>query len=421
MGETIIKVEHISKEYRLGTIGGGTLKGDLQSVWARLRGKEDPNGKIGNTAHSGNDRFLALDDISFEVRKGEALGIIGHNGAGKSTLLKLLSRVTAPTSGTICYNGRIASMLEVGTGFNNEMTGRENIYMNGAILGMTRAEIDAKLPQIIEFSECGDFIDTPVKRYSSGMFVKLAFAVAAHLDSEIMVMDEVLAVGDMKFQQKCLGKMSDVANQDGRTVLYVSHNMSTIRQLCTRCVVLDKGRVIFDGDVEQAIAVYMDTTDVNVVHYDLADVARMTGSAGKRFRLETLDFVGKESSVFADTEKMRVKITWRVSEPFAGIHMKMNLHARDSTPVGITHPVDLGPAEPGKIYTSVFEFDPSLLGEGQYFFYLDIFDGALAHAVCLDKPVTEFAFEVTNSDLTMPEWASGWGRIHFPPVKLVQE
>ena len=224
----------------------------------------------------------------------------------------------------------------------------------------------------------------------------------------------------MKFQQKCLGKMSDVANQDGRTVLYVSHNMSTIRQLCSRCIVLDKGRVIFDGDVEQAIAVYMDTTDVNVVHYDLADVARMTGSAGKRLRLETLDFVGKESSVFADTEKMRVRITWRVSEPFAGVHMKMNLHARDSTPVGITHPVDLGAAAPGRLYTTVFEFDPGLLGEGQYYFYLDIFDGALAHAVCLDKPVTEFAFEVTNSDLTMPEWASGWGRIHFPPVKLLE-
>ena len=206
------------------------------------------------------------------------------------------------------------------------------------------------------------------------MFVKLAFAVAAHLDSEIMVMDEVLAVGDMKFQQKCLGKMSDVANQDGRTVLYVSHNMSTIRQLCTRCVVLDKGRVIFDGDVEQAIAVYMDTTDVNVVHYDLADVARMTGSAGKRFRLETLDFVGKESSVFADTEKMRVKITWRVSEPFAGIHMKMNLHARDSTPVGITHPRRSRPRPSRAKSTPLcLNFDPSLLGEGQYFFYLDIF------------------------------------------------
>ena len=234
-------------------------------------------------------------------------------------------------------------MLEVGTGFNNEMTGRENIYMNGAILGMTKAEIDAKVNEIIEFSECGEFIDTPVKRYSSGMFVKLAFAVAAHLDSEIMVMDEVLAVGDMKFQQKCLGKMSDVAGQEGRTVLYVSHNMSTIRQLCTRCVVLDKGRVIFDGDVEQAIAIYMDTTDVNVVHYDLKDVSRMNQSAGKRLRLESLDFVGKESSVFADTEKMRIRIAWRVSEPFAGVNLKMNLHYRDSSPVG-HHP----PGEPGR-------------------------------------------------------------------------
>ena len=422
MDEIAIKIDHVSKEYRLGAIGGGTLRGDLQSWMARLRGQEDPNSKIGSdaAAHMG-ERFLALDDVSFEVRKGEALGIIGHNGAGKSTLLKLLSRVTAPTRGTISYNGRIASMLEVGTGFHPELTGRENVYMNGAILGMTKAEISKKFDQIVEFAEMEKFIDTPVKRYSSGMYVKLAFAVAAHLDSEIMVMDEVLAVGDMKFQKKCLTKMRQAAQRDGKTVLYVSHNMSTIRDLCDRCIVLDKGKVIFDGDVEQAIAVYMDTTDVNVVHYDLADVARMTGSAGKRFRLETLDFVGKESSVFADTEKMRVKITWRVSEPFAGIHMKMNLHARDSTPVGITHPVDLGAAEPGKLYTSVFEFDPSLLGEGQYFFYLDIFDGALAHAVCLDKPVTEFAFEVTNSDLTMPEWASGWGRIHFPPVKLVQE
>ena len=338
----VIEVTGLKKQYKLGQIGGGTLTHDLQSWWARVRGKEDPNTVIGTDQRLFGQTFMALNGVDLTVYQGEALGIIGRNGAGKSTLLKLLSRITAPTEGEIKIRGRVASMLEVGTGFNNEMTGRENIYMNGAILGMTKAEIDAKLPQIIEFSECGDFIDTPVKRYSSGMFVKLAFAVAAHLDSEIMVMDEVLAVGDMKFQQKCLGKMSDVANQDGRTVLYVSHNMSTIRQLCTRCVVLDKGRVIFDGDVEQAIAVYMDTTDVNVVHYDLADVARMTGSAGKRLRLETLDFVGKESSVFADTEKMKIKITWRVSEPFTGIHMKMNLHARDSSPVGITHPVDLG-------------------------------------------------------------------------------
>ena len=259
-------------------------------------------------------------------------------------------------------------MLEVGTGFNNEMTGRENIYMNGAILGMTRAEVDSKIDQIIEFSECGDFIDTPVKRYSSGMFVKLAFSVAAHLDSEIMVMDEVLAVGDMKFQQKCLGKMSDVAGQEGRTVLYVSHNMSTIRQLCTRCVVLDQGRVIFDGDVEQAIAVYMETTDVNVVHYDLLDVSRMNASAGKRMRLETLDFVGKESSVFADTEKNSgAHYLACFGAVCRGVHLKLNLHFRDSTPVGITHPVNLGAAVPGKLYTTEFEFDPQPAGRRPVF------------------------------------------------------
>lgn len=416
----VIQVTGLKKQYKLGQIGGGTLTHDLQSWWARLRGKEDPNTTIGTDSRLFGQTFMALNGLDLTVYQGEALGIIGRNGAGKSTLLKILSRITAPTEGEIRLRGRVASMLEVGTGFNNEMTGRENIYMNGAILGMTKAEVDAKLDQIIAFSECGEFIDTPVKRYSSGMFVKLAFAVAAHLDSEIMVMDEVLAVGDMKFQQKCLGKMSDVASTDGRTVLYVSHNMSTIRQLCTRCVVLDQGRVIFDGNVEDAIAVYMNTTDVNIVHYDLAKVPRMTGSAGKRLRLETLDFVGKESSVFPDNETIRLRITWRVAEPFAGIHMKLNLHFRDSTPVGITHPVDLGPAEPGRLYTTDFTFDPSLLGEGQYFFYLDIFDGALAQAVCLDKPVTEFAFEVTSGDLSMPEWAAGWGRIHFPPVRLVE-
>lgn len=200
---------------------------------------------------------MALNGIDFEVYKGERLGIIGGNGAGKSTTLKLLSRVTAPTEGNIYINGRISSMLEVGTGFHPELTGRENIYLNGAILGMSKAEVDSKIEEIIDFSECRQFIDTPVKRYSSGMYVKLAFAVAAHLDSEILVMDEVLAVGDMKFQQKCLGKMSDVAKNDGRTVLYVSHNMNTIRQLCNRCIVLDHGRVVFNGDVEEAIAIYL--------------------------------------------------------------------------------------------------------------------------------------------------------------------
>lgn len=252
-----IKIENVKKQYRLGQIGGGTLRGDLVSWWAKKRGLEDPNEKIGSMQRVSGDTFMALNGVNLTIYPGEAVGIIGRNGAGKSTLLKLLSRVTAPTEGEIDIYGRISSMLEVGTGFNGEMTGRENVYMNGAILGMTKAEIDAKMEQIIDFSEVRDFIDTPVKRYSSGMYVKLAFAVAAHLDSEIMIMDEVLAVGDMAFQQKCLEKMKDAAHQDGRTVLYVSHNMATIRSLCERCIVLDEGKIVYDGEVEKAIGFYL--------------------------------------------------------------------------------------------------------------------------------------------------------------------
>lgn len=268
MNQPIISIEHVSKEYRLGAIGGGTLRGDLQSWMARIRKKEDPNLKIGEEIHDSNERFLALKDVSFQVEKGEALGIIGHNGAGKSTLLKLLSRVTAPTSGKISFNGRIASMLEVGTGFHPELTGRENVYMNGAILGMKKTEISKKFDQIVAFAGMEQFIDTPVKRYSSGMYVKLAFAVAAHLDSEIMVMDEVLAVGDAQFQQKCLGRMGDASADEGRTVLYVSHNMNTVRSLCTRCVVLNHGQVQFIGNTEEAISLYLDNQQEVSMEYD---------------------------------------------------------------------------------------------------------------------------------------------------------
>lgn len=264
MNEVMLRVENVSKQYRLGQIGGTTFRDELQRFGAKLRRKEDPTKKIGTRDYNHGETFMALNNVSFEVKKGERVGIIGHNGAGKSTLLKLISRVTAPTSGKIGMNGKIASMLEVGTGFHPELTGRENVYMNGAILGMTRKEIDEKMEDIIEFSECRQFIDTPVKRYSSGMYVKLAFSVAAHLDSEIMIMDEVLAVGDMAFQTKCLDKMSDVSKKEGRTILYVSHNMNTIRQLCDRCIVLDHGAVVFDGDVEQAIAIYSHVGDLKV-------------------------------------------------------------------------------------------------------------------------------------------------------------
>ena len=257
--EVMLRVRNVSKVYRLGAIGGGTLKADMSSWWARKRGKEDPNTVIGETRKIG-DTFWALTKVNLEIYDGEAVGIIGRNGAGKSTLLKLLSRVTAPTRGIIEGWGRVASMLEVGTGFHGEMTGRENIYMNGAILGMSKSEIAAKMEDIIEFSEVRDFIDTPVKRYSSGMFVKLAFSVAAHLDAEIIIMDEVLAVGDIAFQKKCLKKMREAAKEQNRTVLYVSHNMNTIRQLCDRCIVMDEGKIIFDGNVEKAIEIYTAVT-----------------------------------------------------------------------------------------------------------------------------------------------------------------
>ena len=274
MDELMIKAENVAKEYTLGQIGSTTLREELQRIGARLRHKDDPTAKIGISAAQSGRRFKALDGVSFAVKKGERVGIIGHNGAGKSTLLKLLSRVTAPSDGIIGLNGRVACMLEVGTGFHPELTGRENIYMNGAILGMSKKEIDSKIEDIIDFSECRQFIDTPVKRYSSGMYVKLAFSVAAHLDSEIMIMDEVLAVGDMKFQEKCIGKMNDVSKTSNRTILYVSHNMNTIRNLCTRCIVLSHGKIIYDGDVEKAISIYMDSVELSDCDLDLTNLER---------------------------------------------------------------------------------------------------------------------------------------------------
>ena len=286
--DVMVKVEHVSKQYRLGMIGGTTLREEMQRKLAKLKGKEDPTRKLGeqNRGKSG-ELFYALDDVSFEVRKGEAVGIIGHNGAGKSTILKLISQVTGPTTGSIELNGRVASMLEVGTGFHPELSGRENIYMNGAILGMTRAEIDRKIEDIIDFSECRQFIDTPVKRYSSGMYVKLAFSVAAHLESEIMIMDEVLAVGDAKFQEKCLGRMGDEAH-GGRTVLYVSHNMNTIRTLCDRVIVLDHGRKVFDGDVEQGIGIYNGLKELSSGTVDLESMTREARYLQHRYVLKTL-------------------------------------------------------------------------------------------------------------------------------------
>jgi lipopolysaccharide transport system ATP-binding protein len=258
--DIILKAENISKQYRLGQVGTGTMTHDLNRWWHQVRGKEDPYLKIGDTndrsTKGTSDYVWALQDINFEVERGEILGIIGKNGAGKSTLLKILSRVTAPTTGSIKFGGRVASLLEVGTGFNGEMTGRENIYLNGAILGMTKKEISSKIDEIIEFSGCERYIDTPVKRYSSGMTVRLAFAVAAFLEPEILVVDEVLAVGDAEFQKKAIGKMQDISKQGGRTVLFVSHNLTTIQKLCNKGILLEQGKIIKSGKIDNIIETY---------------------------------------------------------------------------------------------------------------------------------------------------------------------
>ena len=332
--EIAIRLSGVKKMYKLGQIGGGTLTADLQSWWARVRGREDPNTRIGTDQRLIGKTFMALNGIDLTVYKGEALGIIGGNGAGKSTMLKLLSRVTAPTEGEIDIYGRVASMLEVGTGFNGEMTGRENVYLNGAILGMTKAEIDAKMEDIIEFSEVREFIDTPVKRYSSGMYVKLAFSVAAHLDSEIMIMDEVLAVGDMAFQKKCLDKMRDAAKKEGRTVLYVSHNMNTIRQLCDRCVVLDKGKVVFEGEVEEAIGVYMDVGFNSELSMDFSEWTRPQWLINPQIKLLTVAFDGKENNIFDAGEQIVLNLKWINLRDVQDICLRVEILTMEETPIG---------------------------------------------------------------------------------------
>lgn len=334
MSETVIKIENLKKKYRLGAIGGGTLTADLQSWWARVRGKEDPNTMIGTDINTKNKTFMALKGIDLQIKKGDTIGIIGGNGAGKSTLLKILSRVTAPTEGSVKINGRISSMLEVGTGFHGELTGRENIYLNGAILGMTRAEVDEKIEAIIDFSECREFIDTPVKRYSSGMYVKLAFSVASHLDSEILIMDEVLAVGDMKFQKKCIKKMLDVA-KSGRTILYVSHNMQTIEQLCNRVVVLEQGTVRYDGEVDEGVSIYLNSkASQSSVNNDLSLIKRDDYLPKiQKAKFNNLTILDKDVPIFYDDEKFKCRLTWKNYDNIEDVQLRFEIRTMDDTPI----------------------------------------------------------------------------------------
>lgn len=301
---TAIKAVDISKQYRLGEVGTGTISHDLNRFWAKIRGKEDPYLKIGESndrSKKGDSEYVwSLKDINFEIEKGDAVGIIGRNGAGKSTLLKLLSRVTQPTTGHFEVSGRIASLLEVGTGFNPEMTGRENIFLNGAILGMRRNEIKRKFDEIVDFAGVERYIDTPVKRYSSGMYVRLAFAVAAHLESEILIVDEVLAVGDAEFQKKCLGKMGDVSKGEGRTVLFVSHNLSAVRKLCNQGILLKNGGIISEGKIDRVLHRYDEefVAQEKIMHIEFPE----DSSKDMQILQVTLKNPNSHSRIFTDDE-----------------------------------------------------------------------------------------------------------------------
>lgn len=314
MSDVILKIENLSKQYRLGTVGTGTVSHDLNRWWHAIRGKEDPYLKIGasndRSAGASSNYVWALRDINLEVKQGEILGIIGKNGAGKSTLLKILSRVTQPTEGSIKSRGRIASLLEVGTGFHPELTGRENIYLNGAILGMTKAEIKAKEEEIVEFSGCRMYIDTPVKRYSSGMRVRLGFAVAAFLEPDILVVDEVLAVGDAEFQKKAIGKMQDISQGEGRTVLFVSHNMASVEDLCQSAIVMEQGMVKFHGEVSEAIKNYLQAKSISEGFVEFEAKPNFK-SRIKRF--EITNSKGEIVSRFKSGERMYFRITINVS------------------------------------------------------------------------------------------------------------
>ena len=420
--EIMIRVQDVKKQYKIGQIGGGTLRGDLQSWWARKRGKEDPNTIIGTDQRLVGTTFMALNGVSFTVKKGEAVGIIGSNGAGKSTLLKLLTHVTAPTEGDIDLYGRVASMLEVGTGFHPEMTGRENVYLNGAILGMTRAEIDAKMAEIIEFSEVGDFIDTPVKRYSSGMYVKLAFSVAAHLDSEIMIMDEVLAVGDMKFQQKCLNKMREAATQQGRTILYVSHNMNTIRQLCDRCIVLDKGKIVYAGQVEEAISCYLGSKQTGQI-VTLCEKCVREPICDGLVRMTRIEILGKERPVFFDTERLSIAIQYTAQATCKSMLFRFIAFNSQGEPVGMCATQRSFAAAAGS-NEILLKLDLQNLAPGKYwgrlvFYEVNDYGREVVHDV-VDKL---FGFEkqsINEVTATTFQWKErAWGHIRFPAIEIM--
>ena len=410
---TVLKVENLSKQYRLGTVGSGTLRDDMTRFWARMRGKEDPTLKIGEvndrTTKGNSDYVWALKDINFEVEQGEILGIIGKNGAGKSTLLKILSKVTAPTTGRVRAKGRIASLLEVGTGFHPELTGRENIYLNGAILGMTKAEIRAKLDEIVDFAGVEKYLDTPVKRYSSGMTVRLGFAVAAHLEPEILIVDEVLAVGDAEFQKKAIGKMQDVSKGEGRTVLFVSHNMSSIQTLCNKCILLENGGLTYSETTRLVIEKYLKKNSSNSSFErefdDKKDAFITFGSI-----IEKTESIELQLTVFSSIKRF-ISIDFKISDAY-GV-------AVGFASLGTFEPTSEVLIEKGE---NVFNIQMPIknLGVGNYMLSIDL---TIPDVAYLDKVENALSFEVIrppkNGIRRVLNQSWGYGSVELP-ISLIQ-
>lgn len=418
---TAIEFENISKQYRLGLVSTGTLSHDLNRFWqTKVLRREDPYLKVGEVndrAHKGASEYVwALKDINFKVEQGDVVGIIGRNGAGKSTLLKLLSRVTAPTTGTIRARGRIASLLEVGTGFHPEMTGRENIYMNGAIMGMSRAEITRKLDEIVDFSGCERYLDTPVKRYSSGMTVRLGFAIAAHLEPEILVVDEVLAVGDAEFQKKAIGKMQDVSRGEGRTVLFVSHNMGAVKNLCTRGVVLNQGQVAFDGGEKEAVDFYTVNSSFNKSTKIILS-PKQKDIRSTDVQIESIEF-SKGSNSFAANEPIDFTFFVHANQTIKKCRINLTVFSISGTPIGSVsneESFEIFKGERKKIRLSLLNHH---LTTGIYNISFSIGTGSYKTSETNFEVIPHIIdFEITptllDSDDNIGQWNSGWGNIIF--------
>ena len=421
MSNTAISFEHVGKMYQLGTVGTGTLSNDIKRWWyTSVLNREDPFLKVGQTndraSKSKSDFVYALRDITFDIEQGDVIGIIGKNGAGKSTLLKLLSRITAPTTGTIRAKGRIASLLEVGTGFVSELTGRENIYMNGSIMGMTKSEIDRKLDEIIDFSGCEMYIDTPVKRYSSGMQVRLGFAVAAFLEPEILVVDEVLAVGDAEFQRKAVGKMQDVATNGGRTVLFVSHNMESVRKLCKHGVVLKNGMVEIMGTADECVDYYMDTNiEKSEKHVVLTDARHRSSILLKELEIVEATLENDDIENMSTDEPIRVTLRVKINNPRIK-QFTIGSHVINSADVAVV--TTISQVMDCSSYTDTFDIRMFIsnhnLVAGSYklYFNIGIKDVTLGvRDFDVVKNVLSFHISYKNRTGHIPyvTWQKGWG------------